>query len=79
MKTMSLRLPEDLAIRLAAVARQRGQTKSAIVRQALEEFFVGEPRVPKGSCLELVADLVGCVEGPGDLSFHKKHLRGFGK
>jgi hypothetical protein len=35
--------------------------------------------VRQGSCLALAEDLVGCVEGPGDLSHHKRHMRGYGR
>lgn len=79
MKTISLRLPEPLAARLAALARKRAQTQSAVVRDLLEKSLAGEETVPPGSCLDLAADLIGCVEGPGDLSFNKKHMRGFGR
>jgi predicted transcriptional regulator len=79
MKSLSLKLSESLAAGLAAAARKRGRTKSAIVREALEDFLANHKAAAAGSCLELAADLVGCVEGPGDLSFNKKHLRGFGK
>ncbi len=79
MKTVSLKLPESLDAKLSAAARQRQQTKSALVREILEEFLDNGQRAPSGSCLELVADLVGCVEGPGDLSYNKRHLRGFGE
>ena len=79
MKTLSLKLPESLAARLTAVARKRGQSKSAVVRAVLEDYLAASTRVAPGSCLELAADLAGCVAGPGDLSSNKKHLRGFGK
>ena len=31
------------------------------------------------SALEAAGDLVGCVEGPEDLSINKKYLEGFGQ
>ena len=77
MKTLSLKVPESLYARLAAAARQRGQTRSAVVRQVLEEYLDGGAK--PGSCLELAADLLGCVKGPGDLSFNKRHLRAYGQ
>jgi len=79
MKTLSLKLPETLAARLTAAARNSGRTKSALVREVLEDYLANDKGVRAGSCLELIADLVGCVEGPGDLSFNKKHMRGFGQ
>ena len=79
MRTLSLKLPERLATKLGAAARKRGQTKSAVVRQILEDYLDNGDAAASGSCLDLAADLVGCVEAPGDLSFNKKHLQGFGK
>jgi predicted DNA-binding protein len=77
-KTLCLKLPEEVAARLAALARKRGQSKSAVVRAILDQYLVrGE--AAEGSCLELAADLAGCVEGPRDLSSNPKHMRGFGQ
>ncbi len=40
----------------------------------------GPRRVPTpGSALELAGDLVGSVEGPGDLSTNPKYMEGFGR
>jgi predicted DNA-binding protein len=79
MKTISLKLQEDLDARLTAVARRRGEPRSALVREALETYLdaTGDPAA--GSCLELVADLVGCVKGPRDLSCNAEHLHGYGR
>lgn len=79
MRTLSLKLPESVAIRLAAAARKRSQSKSAIVRALLDERLTEDESAAEGSCLELAADLAGCVAGPRDLSTHKKHMRGYGK
>ncbi len=32
-----------------------------------------------GSALELAGDVVGSVEGPGDLSYNPKYMEGFGR
>jgi len=79
MTNMSLKLPDDLAARLLAAARQRKQTKSALVREVLERFFDENHPTAQGSCLELASDLAGCVEGPDDLSFEEGRLAGYGK
>jgi len=78
-KTVSLKLPEALDARLAAAARQRRTSKSAVVRDALETLFASRQETGRRTCLELAADLAGCVEGPGDLSVNKKYLDGFGQ
>lgn len=62
MRTFSLKLHESLDSRLTTAARNRGQTKSALVRDALESFLNNDQAVPAGSCLELAADLIGRSE-----------------
>jgi len=79
MKTISLKLTESLDKKLSEAAAKRVESKSALVREALESYIQNEKTVQQGSCLELAQDLMGRVEGPRDLSFHKKHLKGFGK
>jgi hypothetical protein len=82
MKTISLKLPVRLHARLDRAARKRKQSKSDVVRAALEQFLNGQqrPRTPPGvSALELAGDLVGCAEGPGDLSTNPKYMEGYGK
>lgn len=79
MKTISLKLPDDLDSRLTAAARRRGEPRSAVVREVLRTYLDASSESAAGSCLELVADLAGCVKGPGDLSFNPKHLQGYGK
>ena len=78
MRTISLKLPDDIDAKLEARARGLGRTKSAITREALSRFLEGEP-APGVSCLDLVRDLVGAVRGPGDLASNKKYLRGYGR
>jgi hypothetical protein len=48
-----------------------------VIREALERFLNEAPAHPD-SCLALASDLIGCVEGPADLSHNKKLLEGFG-
>lgn len=80
MKTVTVKLPASLNARLNRAAKQRGQTKSDVVREALETALNGSGDVRRRrSALELAGDLVGCIEGPGDLSTNPKYLDGFGK
>ncbi len=79
MKTVSLRLPDSLAARLAACARNSGQSQSAVVRGLLEEGLAAGNGKRRPSCLDLAGDLAGCLEGPGDLSVDKKYMEGFGR
>jgi metal-responsive CopG/Arc/MetJ family transcriptional regulator len=82
MKTISLKLPVGLHAKLERAAKQGNQSKSTVVRAALEQFLSSEPRSSSKrtvSALELAGDLVGCVAGPGDLSTNPKYLEGFGQ
>jgi Arc/MetJ-type ribon-helix-helix transcriptional regulator len=80
MKTISLKLTDYLLRKLERTAQQRGQSKSEVVRTALTQFLNGaRPEGRPLSVLELAGDLVGCVEGPGDLSTNPKYMDGFGK
>jgi hypothetical protein len=80
MKTISLKLTERLLGKLEQQARERGQGKSAVVRAALEQYLSGAQATPRPlSALDLAGDLVGCAEGPGDLSTNPKYMEGFGE
>jgi hypothetical protein len=79
MMTISLKLPERLDAKLNRVAKQRDQTKSEVVREALEQFLNGKHKIPPETFLEAAGDLIGCVESPGDLSTNPKYMEGFGK
>jgi Arc/MetJ-type ribon-helix-helix transcriptional regulator len=76
MKMLSLKLPPELDAKLERVAKARGQSKSEVVRAALERFLDGERPM---SALELAGDLVGCCEGPSDLSTSPKYMEGYGE
>jgi hypothetical protein len=77
-KTISLKLPAGLHTRLERAAKQRKQSKSQVVRAALEQLLRGEGGVPAGSLLEAAKPWIGCVAGPGDLSTNPKYLDDFG-
>lgn len=79
MKTLSLKLPDELARALEDRARSQGTTKSEILREALAGYFARNPLPRNGSFLALAGDLVGCLEGPGDLSHNKEYLKGYGR
>jgi len=77
-KTISLKIPDAIDIKLESRARRLRQTKSAITREALARFLK-EPAASGVSCLDLVRDLVGTARGPGDLASNPKRLRGYGR
>jgi predicted transcriptional regulator len=79
MKTLSLKIPDDLDAKLDAAVSRRGDTKSALIRQALEAFLREGRGEAQGSVLDLAADLAGSLEGPPDLSCNEDHLEGYGR
>ncbi len=80
MKSVSLKLPSALAAKLTATAKRRRTTKSAVVRDALDKYLNGKPPAKATkSVLELAGDLIGRLEGPGDLSYNPKYMQGFGE
>jgi predicted transcriptional regulator len=79
MKTLSIKLPESLLEKLDSVARKRGESRSALLRESIETVIGGESYIRDGSCLDLAKDLAGCVKGPEDLSFNKKRMGDYGQ
>ena len=79
MKTLTLKLPEILEARLEVLAREKGLSKSEIVRRALIEYLSHDDAGDSGSFLDLSRDLVGSIEGPSDLSTNKRHFEKYGK
>ena len=79
MKTLSLRVPETLDQKLGAAADRQGVSKSSLVREALAELVAREGTPERGSALAALEDLVGCVEGPEDLSVDPAHREQLGR
>lgn len=78
MKAISFKLPPALYQNLTAEARERGVSKSALIRQALQRLL-DEPGSGRPlSALSLAGDLVGSIEGPEDLSVNDEYLNDFG-
>ena len=75
MRTVSFKLPEDLDDALNELARSRGSSRSALVREALESLAKGRRR----SVTSLAGKLVGSVEGATDLATNRKHMSGYGR
>ena len=79
MKTLTVKVPEDLDLKLTAVAAKRRESKSALIRAALDQVVESSETVTSNSCLDLAKDLIGTAEGPSDLSHNKKHFKGYGR
>ena len=79
MTTISLKIPDDLASRLDAMARAENTSRSALFRQALVDKLKASARHTKPSLYDLSADLCGVGEsGIGDLASNPKHLEDLG-
>jgi Arc/MetJ-type ribon-helix-helix transcriptional regulator len=78
MKTLTVRLPEDLVAQIEAESRRRKLSKSDVVRQRLTA--AGKSRERQRAPLDAIADVVGSVDGlPRDLSARtKKYLKSTG-
>ena len=79
MKTLTVKVPEELDLKLSAVAAKRCESKSALIRAALDHIVKSSEAITPNSCLDLAKDLSGSVEGPSDLSHNNKHLKGYGR
>jgi hypothetical protein len=71
---LSLKLPPGLNVKLQRAAKERGETKSAIVRQALEQFLSAQAPAPQGSALEAFGRWVGWLCRGIDRSGHEPEV-----
>jgi len=79
MTTLSLKLPESVAERLAAEARARQKPKSALVREFIERGLSGATAKDRPSFHALAKDKAARFKGPRDLATNPKHMEGFGQ
>ena len=80
MNTLSLKLPKAVHAKLTLVAKQRGASKSAVMREALQDYLARQGASSPGSFATLAKDFIGCIDGgPVDLSHTKKHMKEFGR
>jgi predicted DNA-binding protein len=63
-RTLSFKLPDELARRLDALAKRRRTNRSEVIRAALEAFDPARGE----SFTVAAADLVGSLVGPKDLA-----------
>jgi Arc/MetJ-type ribon-helix-helix transcriptional regulator len=78
MKTLTVRLPEELVTQIEAESRRRKLSKSDVVRERLTD--AGRSRRRQTTLLDAIADVVGSVDGlPRDLSARtKRYLKSTG-
>ena len=79
-RTISLKLPDNLLALLDRQARARRVTKSALVRESLEKALNDQASARSPSCYDLARDLAGAIKGlPEDLAENPKYMDGFGQ
>ena len=79
MRTISVKLPDELLADLNREAKALRVTKSWLVRKSLEKGLQDQPPA-RASCYDLARDLAGTVKGlPKDLADNPKYMDGFGK
>ena len=76
MRPISIKLTKELEQLLDELARARGVSRSAVVREALQAYAASPTA---DSVTASAGELVGSLDGPRDLSSNPKHLRGFGE
>jgi len=78
MPVLTLKVPADTAARLERLAASRRMSKSAVIREALEEKL-GQSLVA-ASLHDLMKSSLGILDsGVSDLGHNPKHLAGFGR
>jgi predicted transcriptional regulator len=78
MPTLTLKLPTGTAARLERMAARRRTTKSAVMREALEDKLRSSDDEP--SVHDLMKAAAGSIDsGVRDLGHNPGHLRGFGR
>lgn len=75
MRTISLKIPEQLDQEIHQLARKRRLSRSVVMREAL----AGATRQLRKSALDLAGELAGCLNGPCDLSTSPSRMRGYGE
>jgi predicted transcriptional regulator len=76
MNTISLKLPKALLDRVEEEARNRRRSKSAVIRDCLDESLRSARGPKQPTCADLARHLAGSVRGPRDLAANKdRYLR----
>ncbi len=76
MSAPPIKLPEPLDGKLTAIAKRRHLTRAKALREALEAF---DKQTAKPTVESLGGDLIGSLQGPGDLLSNPKHMSGYGR
>ena len=75
MNALSVKLPNELFLRLANEARRRNINRSTLVREILDRTLRNAPSADAPTCADLAGDLVGSVaSGRTDLATNRELL-----
>ncbi len=75
--TVTIKMTDAQFAALAREATARGTSKAGVLRDTFLKKQAKETSAD--SAFDLIADLVGSVEGPRDLATNPKYLKGYGK
>jgi predicted transcriptional regulator len=79
LETLTLKIPDVIKEKLKTYSREKGLSRSEIVRNALLDYFNKDDFEKQGTFYDLAKDLAGSVQGSPDLSTNKEHLSGYGQ
>jgi hypothetical protein len=65
---VNARLPAEVARKAAYLARRTGMTTTEVLIESLERYYAAVISEEAAPAPQLLADFVGCSEGPADLS-----------
>lgn len=75
-----MKLTPEQKEKIRILARRKGVTQKQAVLELIEREVNRKPVQAKpGSFLEAAGDLIGAVEGPGDLATNPEYMKGYGK
>jgi hypothetical protein len=72
----TVKLPKALAAALAREAKKRRCSESELIREGIELVTGSDQGI---DMVAAIGKSFGVFSGPGDLSYNKKHMRGFGR
>ncbi len=79
MKTITLKVSEEIDERVRYEAQRQGISKSSLVREALASYLAEPSNSSEPSVYDRIKDLLDSDgEGPSDLSTNPKYMEDFG-
>jgi Arc/MetJ-type ribon-helix-helix transcriptional regulator len=78
-KTVAIKLPEEMLARVDRLSRARKLGRSEVIREALRRHLETGPGLASGSFAERAQRYLGSVRGPRDLSHHERHMKDYGR